>query len=85
MSYPAAVYRLSDLNFLNADEKASLLEKSELAARLLRAMDDFDDCDEEGKASGAESRTGNSSARSSGSPSRPIAARRFFRAGWGPK
>ena len=27
VSYPAAVYRLSDLNFLNADEKASMLEK----------------------------------------------------------
>ena len=47
VSYLAAVYRLSDLNFLNADEKASMLEKSDLAARLLRAMDDFDDCDEE--------------------------------------
>jgi len=47
VSYPAAVYRLSDLNFVNADEKASLLERSDLAARLVRAMDDFDDCDEE--------------------------------------
>jgi Zn-dependent peptidase ImmA (M78 family)/transcriptional regulator with XRE-family HTH domain len=47
VSYPAGVYRLSDMGFLNADEKASLLEKSELAARLLRAMDDFDDFDEE--------------------------------------
>src|SRR5205823_659690 len=47
VSYPAATYRLSDLNFVNADEKVSLLERSDLAARLLRAMDDFDDCDEE--------------------------------------
>lgn len=47
VSYLAAVYRLSDLNFLNADETTSILEKSDLAARLLRAMDDFDDCDEE--------------------------------------
>jgi hypothetical protein len=47
VSYPAAVYRLSDLNFLNADEKTSMLEKSELAGRLLRGMDDFDGCDAE--------------------------------------
>jgi Zn-dependent peptidase ImmA (M78 family)/transcriptional regulator with XRE-family HTH domain len=47
VSYPAAVYRLSDLNFLNAEEKTSLLEKSDLGSRLLRATDDFDDCDEE--------------------------------------
>ena len=47
VSYPAAVYRLNDLNFLNADEKASMLEKVELAGRLLRAMDDFDGCEDE--------------------------------------
>lgn len=32
VSYAAAVYRLSDLGFMNADEKANLLERSELAA-----------------------------------------------------
>jgi Zn-dependent peptidase ImmA (M78 family)/transcriptional regulator with XRE-family HTH domain len=47
VSYPAAVYRLSDLGFLNSEEKASLFLKAELARRLLRAMDDFDECDEE--------------------------------------
>lgn len=47
VSYPAAVYRLRDIGYLNAEEKANLLEKSNLAARLLRAMDDFEDCDED--------------------------------------
>jgi hypothetical protein len=32
---------------LNAEEKASLLEKAEIGSRLLRAMDDFDECDDE--------------------------------------
>lgn len=49
VSYPAAVYRLSDLNFINAEEKASLLAKSELGSRLLKAMDDFEDCDEDAR------------------------------------
>jgi Zn-dependent peptidase ImmA (M78 family)/transcriptional regulator with XRE-family HTH domain len=47
VSYLAAVYRLNDLNFLNADEKANLLDKSDLARRLLQARADFEDCDEE--------------------------------------
>lgn len=47
VSYPAAVYRLSDLGFLNSEEKTSLLARSDLALRMLRAMADFDDCDEE--------------------------------------
>lgn len=49
VSYAATVYRLSDLGFLNADEKSSLLEKSDLANRLLRQMDVFDDFDDEGE------------------------------------
>jgi Zn-dependent peptidase ImmA (M78 family)/transcriptional regulator with XRE-family HTH domain len=48
-SYPAAVYRLSDLNFVNSDEKANLLERSALAARLSREIDNFDECDEENR------------------------------------
>ncbi len=53
VTYPAAVYRLSDLNFLNTDETASMLEKVELAGRLLRAMADHHDCeDEEDRQSG---------------------------------
>jgi Zn-dependent peptidase ImmA (M78 family)/transcriptional regulator with XRE-family HTH domain len=46
-SYHAAAYRLSDLNLLNAEEKASMLEKAELGSRLLKAMGDFDECDDE--------------------------------------
>ena len=47
VSYPAAVYRLSDLGFLSGEEKGSLLEKSDLGSRLLRDMDHFADCDDE--------------------------------------
>ena len=43
VSYPAAVYRLSDLGYINAEEKKNLLERSALGSRLLSALDDFDD------------------------------------------
>jgi Zn-dependent peptidase ImmA (M78 family)/transcriptional regulator with XRE-family HTH domain len=43
VSYPVAVYRLSDLGFINAEEKTSLLERAVLGSRLLGAMDHFDD------------------------------------------
>lgn len=43
VSYPVAVYRLSDLGFINAEEKTSLLERAVLGSRLLAAMDHFDD------------------------------------------
>lgn len=46
VSYPAAVYRLSDLGFVNADEKTNLLSKSEVASRRLRSLNDFDECDD---------------------------------------
>lgn len=48
VSYPAATYRLSDLGFLNAQEKESLLQRSSLGSRLLEAMHSFD-CDEHGR------------------------------------
>lgn len=44
VSYPAAVYRLSDLQFVNDDEKTILLEKSDLAKRLLRSSGEFEEC-----------------------------------------
>jgi Zn-dependent peptidase ImmA (M78 family) len=47
VSYPAAVYRLSDLGYINGEEKGSLLEKSDLGSRLLHNMDHFADCDDE--------------------------------------
>ena len=40
VSYPAAVYRLSDLGYINAEEKTSLIEKSDLGSRLFERMDD---------------------------------------------
>jgi hypothetical protein len=43
VSYPVAVYRLSDLGFINAEEKTSLIDRSVLGSRLLGAMDSFDD------------------------------------------
>ncbi len=43
VSYPASVYRLSDLGYINAEEKKNLLERSALGSRLLNAMDHFDD------------------------------------------
>ena len=43
VSYPAAVYRLSDLGYINAEEKKNLLERSVLSSRLLNAMGHFDD------------------------------------------
>jgi Zn-dependent peptidase ImmA (M78 family)/transcriptional regulator with XRE-family HTH domain len=43
VSYPAAVYRLSDLGYTNAEEKKHLLERSALGSRLLSASDHFDD------------------------------------------
>jgi len=43
VSYPVAVYRLSDLGFINAGEKTSLLERAVLGSRLLSAMDHFGD------------------------------------------
>ena len=48
VSYPAATYRLSDLGYLNADEKESLLQKAPLGSRLLEAWDDFE-WDEDGR------------------------------------
>ena len=47
VSYPAAVYRLSDLGFANNEEKANLLSKSEVASRLLRSKQEFEDCDDD--------------------------------------
>jgi Zn-dependent peptidase ImmA (M78 family)/transcriptional regulator with XRE-family HTH domain len=47
VSYPAAVYRLSDLQFVNVEEKANLLSKSEVASRLLRSKQEFDEWDDE--------------------------------------
>ena len=35
VSYPAAVYRLSDLGYINAEEKENVLERSSLGSRLL--------------------------------------------------
>ena len=49
VSYPAAVYRMSDLNFVNGGEKGNLLAKSELGSRLLKAMGGVEECDEEGE------------------------------------
>ena len=43
VSYPVAVYRLSDLGFISALEKTSLLERANLGSRLLSAMDRFDE------------------------------------------
>jgi Zn-dependent peptidase ImmA (M78 family)/transcriptional regulator with XRE-family HTH domain len=48
VSYPAATYRLSDLGFLNAQEKESLLQRSSLGSRLLGFMNSFD-CDDQGR------------------------------------
>jgi len=49
VSYPAAVYRLSDLNFINVEEKEGLLAKLELGSRILKSMDEYEDCDEHGR------------------------------------
>ena len=43
VSYLVAVYRLSDLGFINAEEKTGLLDRATLGSRLLGAMDCFDD------------------------------------------
>ena len=43
VSYPVAVYRLSDLGFINSEEKTSLLERAALGSRLLSSMDHFDE------------------------------------------
>ncbi len=48
VSYPAAAYRMSDLDFITKDEKESLLARSDIGSRLLKSMDDFEECDEEG-------------------------------------
>ena len=50
VSYFAAVYRLSDLGFISFEEKPSFLAKSDLAARLLRAITETTDWDEEDEA-----------------------------------
>jgi Zn-dependent peptidase ImmA (M78 family)/transcriptional regulator with XRE-family HTH domain len=47
VSYPAATYRLNDLEFLNSEEKARLLEKSDLGSRLLKGMAEYEECQEE--------------------------------------
>ena len=49
VSYPAATYRLSDLGFVNAEEKTNLLGKSDVASRRLRSLNEFDECEEERK------------------------------------
>lgn len=46
VSYPAAVYRLSDLNLLNAEQKTNLIGKTDLANRLLRTMSHFEEHDD---------------------------------------
>jgi len=43
VSYPVAVHRLSDLAFINNEEKARLLDRAILSARLLSSQDRFDD------------------------------------------
>lgn len=55
VSYPAAMYRLSDLGFVNADEKTNLLAKSDVASKLLRSLDEFD-CDDDETKSERESK-----------------------------
>jgi Zn-dependent peptidase ImmA (M78 family)/transcriptional regulator with XRE-family HTH domain len=49
VSYPAATYRLSDLDFISTDEKMALLEKSELGFRLLKSMAYYEECDDDGR------------------------------------
>jgi hypothetical protein len=47
VSYPAALYRLNDLNFVNRQEKANLLDKQNLSERFSQTViRDFDDSDE---------------------------------------
>lgn len=48
VSYPAAVYRLSDLSLINVNEKTNLIEKTDLANRQLRAMSHFEEFDDDG-------------------------------------
>lgn len=43
VSYPMAVYRLSDLGYISPDEKKSLLERSALGSRILARTDDFNE------------------------------------------
>jgi Zn-dependent peptidase ImmA (M78 family)/transcriptional regulator with XRE-family HTH domain len=56
VSYPASVYRLSDLDFINSDEKKSLIARTELGSRLLKGMNDFEECDEREAARGKPGR-----------------------------
>jgi Zn-dependent peptidase ImmA (M78 family)/transcriptional regulator with XRE-family HTH domain len=37
VSYPAAVYRMSDLGFANSEEKSNLISRAEVGSRLLRS------------------------------------------------
>ena len=54
VSYLAAVYRLSDLGFITYEEKPAFLAKSDLAARLLKAITETTDTEEENEASQAQ-------------------------------
>lgn len=54
VSYLAAAYRLSDLGFANTEEKTNLLSKSEVATKLLRSLNEYDECDDEKTASKSE-------------------------------